>query len=79
MLFSLLGSLQVCPPLQRNGCLPQDPYFFVDPMQGVIILENNHVFKTENVLPMHCPQHFMFDRYLQPTIDASFEGILFHV
>ena len=64
---------QVCPP-HHNGCQPQDPYFLVDPIQGIIMFDNNHVFKTENMLPMHCPQDVLFDRYLQPTIDASFEG-----
>lgn len=65
-------ALQVCPTLQNGS---PDPYFIVDPMQGIIAFGNNQVFKCDNVLPMHCPQNLLFDRYLQPTIDASFEGI----
>lgn len=60
--------------LQPTDHVLPTPYFQMDPTQGTIILGNNRFFHLDNILPFDCPQQAIFKGYVEPVVNACFDG-----
>ena len=57
-----------------NDHVLPSPYFHIDPTQGSIVLGGNRLFQFDYVLPFDCPQHVIYKSYIEPSVNACFEG-----
>ncbi|EFX80055.1 hypothetical protein DAPPUDRAFT_319054 [Daphnia pulex] len=60
--------------LQTTDHVIPTPYFQIDPSHGTIVLGNNRLFHLGNVLPFDCPQQAIFKGYVEPIVNACFDG-----